>query len=150
MQHKFIHDERLFTNMIALSCFAIFQYGKSLWPCHRVQAADRCTVKVCGRSPGPFVDKTPLWAIDIVAHVSLQKFRHEWWNIRPIETKFGVWKLRDSVYHSCEPQSIMINNFCAIFLWDQAQQPAAWDSWSKIYKIFKTFGHSTLLRRMNF
>ena len=64
------------------------------------------------------------------------KIRHEWWNIRPIETKFGMWKLKDSVYHSCESQSMIKNNFCAIFLWNQAQQPATWVSWAKIYKPF--------------
>ena len=122
--------------MLALSCFAIFQYDKSLRPCHRVQVADRCTVKL---PTGPFVDKTPLRATDIVGHASLQKFRHKWWNIRPIETKFGMWKFKDSVYQSCESQSIITNNFCTIFLWSQAQQPAAWDSWLKIYKPFQNF-----------
>ena len=57
----------------------------------------------------------------------------------PIETKFGIRKFKDSVYHSYESQSLMTNNFCAIFLLTQAQQPAAWDSWPKIYKPFKNF-----------
>ena len=47
-----------------------------------------------GRSPGPFVDKAPLRAIDIVAHASLQHFRHEWWNIRAIETNLECGNLR--------------------------------------------------------
>ena len=98
--------------MLALSCFAIFQYDKSLWPYHWVQAADHCAVKL---PTGPFVDKTPLRATDIVGHASLQKFRHLWWNIRPIETKFGMWKLKDSVYHSCESQSI-ITNKCVVLV----------------------------------
>ena len=33
-------------------------------------------------------------------------------------------KLKDSVYHSWESQSIITNIFCPVFLWSQAQQPA--------------------------
>ena len=40
------------------------------------QAVDGYTVKIRGRNPGPFVDKTPLWATNMVGQASLQKVCH--------------------------------------------------------------------------
>ena len=58
MQHKCVYAERLSPYMLALSCFAIFQYDKSPWPWgHRVQAADRRTSKLApAMSPGRIVE----------------------------------------------------------------------------------------------
>ena len=106
MQHEFVHAERL-SKTIVFCDISIWQVTLTMpptaggWSLH-CQDSLQC--------PRPFVDKTLLRATNIVGHASLQKFRHEWWNIRPIETKFGMWKLEDSVYHSSESQS-MINNF---------------------------------------
>ena len=50
-----------------------------------------------------------------------------------------MWKLKDSVYHSWESQSIITNIFYPVYLWNQAQQPATWDSQLTIDKTFWNF-----------
>ena len=131
-----------------LSCFAIFQYDKSLtmppsaggWSLH-CQDSLQC--------PGHFVAKTLVRATNIVGHASLQKFHNDWWNIRPIETKLGMWKLEDSVYHSSESQSMTSNFFqssCEIKPNNQSCETVG----RKLTNLFKTSGQSTLLRWINF
>ena len=75
MQHKCVYAERLSPYMLALSCFAIFQYDKSPWPWgHRVQAADRRTSKLApAMSPGRIVGETPRSTANITAYTLLQK-----------------------------------------------------------------------------